>query len=252
MPPSADPPFEPNQQGVSLDKLAEAFAQVMRADRPPAEQSPPQAAEPAATAADSGAARAAPPTAGQPIEPALPPQTAEDDSCPISPRSILEAMLFVGNRSNEPLSARQAAELMRDVTADEIPPLVAELNRRYQAESAPYCIASGSHGYRLVLRREFHPLRYGRIREARLSQAAIDVLALVAYQQPVTGEQIQRLRSKPSKHVLSHLLRRGLLRIERPEASRRAPHYYTTDRFLRLFHLGSLDDLPRSEEAGPP
>ena len=81
----------------------------------------------------------------------------------------------MGNRNNEPLSARQAAELMRDVTADEIPPLVAELNRRYQAESAPYCIASGSHGYRLVLRREFHPLRYGRIREARLSQAAIDV-----------------------------------------------------------------------------
>ncbi len=246
MSPSADPPFEPNQQGVSLEKLAEAFAQVMRVERRPAEEPPAQTAEPAAAAIDSGAAEAAPPTARQPAE------TAEDDSCPISPRSILEAMLFVGNRNNEPLSVRQAAELMRDVTADEIPPLVAELNRRYQAEAAPYSIASGRHGYQLVLRREFHPLRYGRIREARLSQAAIDVLALVAYQQPITGEQIQRLRSKPSKHVLSHLVRRGLLRIERPEASRRTPNYYTTDRFLRLFNLGSLDDLPRSEEAGPP
>jgi segregation and condensation protein B len=247
MPPSADPPFEPNQQGVSLEKLAEAFAQVMRADnRPPGE--PPPAAE----ADGSEAAEATPATARQPIEAALPAETAEEDSCPISPRSILEAMLFVGNRNNEPLSAARAAELMRDVTADEIPPLVAELNRRYQTDSAPYSIASDRAGYRLALRREFHPLRYGRIREARLSQAAIDVLALVAYQQPITGEQIRRLRSKPTNHVLAHLVRRGLLRMERPEPNRRTPHYYTTDRFLRLFNLASLDDLPRSEEAGPP
>ena len=58
MPPSADPPFEPNQQGVSLDKLAEAFAQVMRAERPPAEEPAAPTAEPAAAAADSGAAEA--------------------------------------------------------------------------------------------------------------------------------------------------------------------------------------------------
>jgi segregation and condensation protein B len=250
VPPSADPPFEPIQQGVSLEKLAEAFAQVMRVEHRPAEPPPDQSGEPAAGA--SGAVEAAPPTIDRPIEPALPVQTAEEDSCPISPRSILEAMLFVGNRTNEPLSASRAAELMRDVTADEIPPLVAELNRRYQAESAPYYIAGDGAGYRLVLRREFHPLRYGRIREARLSQAAIDVLALVAYQQPITGEQIHRLRSRPSSHVLAHLVRRGLLRLERPEPNRRTPHYYTTDRFLRLFNLASLDDLPRSEEAGPP
>jgi segregation and condensation protein B len=250
MSPTADPPFEPNQQGVSLEKLAEAFAQVMRADHRPAAEAPP-IGEPAAEATEGGAAER-PPTIDQPIEALSAAQTAEDDPCPISPRSILEAMLFVGNRDGEPLSAVRAAQLMRDVTADEIPPLVAELNGRYQAGAAPYYIASDRHGYRLELRREFHPLRYGRLREARLSQAAIDVLALVAYRQPLTGLEIERLRSKPSNHVLVHLVRRGLLRLERPEKSRRAPHYYTTDRFLRLFHLASLDDLPRSEEAGPP
>ena len=132
---------------------------------------------------------------------------------------------------------------------------MAELNRRYDADGAPYHIVGEGDGYRLALRDEFHPLRnrfYGRIREARLSQAAIDVLALVAYQQPITGEQIRRLRGRPSSHVLAHLVRRGLLRIERPEPNRRTPHYYTTDRFLRLFNLASLDDLPRSEESGPP
>ena len=81
---------------------------------------------------------------------------------------------------------------------------------------------------------------------------AIDVLALVAYQQPLTGEKIHRLRGKPSSHILSHLVRRGLLRIERPAAKRRTPHYHTTERFLQLFNLQSLDDLPRSEDSGPP
>ena len=176
------------------------------------------------------------------------------DPCPICPRSILEAMLFVGNRDNRPLSPARAAELMRDVAPDEIPPLVDELNARYAAVGAPYRIVGHGDGYRLTLSDEFNPLRnrfYGRIREARLSQAAIDVLALVAYQQPLSGEQMGRLRGKPSSHVLAHLVRRGLLRIERPEAKRRTPHYFTTDRFLRLFNLQSLDDLPRSADAGP-
>jgi segregation and condensation protein B len=160
-------------------------------------------------------------------------------------------MLFVGNRENQPLSPRRAAELMRDVEVDEIPALVEELNRRYNEAAAPYQIVGEGDGYRLTLRDEFHSVRnrfYGRVREARLSQAAIDVLALVAYQQPVTSEQIHRQRGKPSRHVLAHLVRRGLLKIQRPDKQRRTPHYSTTERFLSLFNLQSLDDLPRSED----
>ena len=161
----------------------------------------------------------------------------------------------MGNRENRPLSAARAADLMRDVEPDEIPALVDELNRSYEARGAACRIASEGDGYRLVLCRELHGLRdrlYGRLREAKLSQAAIDVLALVAYRQPLTGEKISHLRGRPSSHVLAHLVRRGLLRIERPETKPRMPHYYTTDRFLQLFNLGSLADLPRSEDAGPP
>ena len=73
-----------------------------------------------------------------------------DDACPINPRTILEAMLFVGNRDNEPLSPRRAAELMRDVEADEIPSLVAELNRRYDGDGLPYHIVGEGDGYRLA------------------------------------------------------------------------------------------------------
>ena len=174
-----------------------------------------------------------------------------EDACPISPLSILEAMLFVGNRDNRPLSANKAADLMRDVSADEIPSLVEALNRRYAADNCPYSIVGEGDGYRLALRQTHSALRnrfYGRIHEARLSQAAIDILAVVAYQQPISGDRISRLRGKPSSHILAQLVRRGLLRIERPEGKRRTNLYCTTERFLRLFNLQTLDDLPRSED----
>ena len=160
-------------------------------------------------------------------------------------------MLFVGNRESRSLSAVRAAGLMRGVEPEEIAGLVGELNRRYAANGCPYHVASEGGGYRLTLRKAFHPLRnrfYGRVREARLSQAAIDVLAIVAYQQPLTSEKVGRLRGKPSSHLLAQLVRRGLLRIERRQAKRRTAQYFTTDRFLELFGLQSLDDLPQSEE----
>ena len=135
-----------------------------------------------------------------------------------------------------------------------MPGLVRDLNRGYAAGGCPYEIVGEGDGYRLVLRREHDALRnrfFGRIRETRLSQPAIDVLALVAYQQPITAEQVRQQRDKPSSHILAHLVRRGLLRIERPDPKRRTAHYHTTDRFSKLFNLQSLDDLPRSEDAAP-
>jgi segregation and condensation protein B len=118
-------------------------------------------------------------------------------------------MLFVGDRDNRPLTAARAAELMRGVDAGEIHGLVQELNRRYKQSGCPYFVAEDSDGYRITLRKPFHPLReqfYGRVREARLSQAAIDVLAIVAYQQPLSAEQISAVRGTPSSAVLSQLV----------------------------------------------
>ena len=244
---SPEPPFEPQPQGISLDELAEAFAQVMGPQ--------PQPSSDAATAENDLPSTTEPDDRPEPdAQSPTSEQVAEEDPCPISPRSIFEAMLFVGDRDNQPLTPARAAELMRGVSSDEIPVLVDDLNKSYVARGATYRIVGEAAGYRLTLCGEFRPLRnrfYGRIREARLSQAAIDVLALVAYEQPITGEKIGQLRGRPSRHVLSHLVRRGLLRIERPDPKRRTPHYYTTDRFMKLFNLQSLDDLPHSEDAVP-
>jgi segregation and condensation protein B len=160
-------------------------------------------------------------------------------------------MLFVGSPANEPLSVARVAELMRGVEPEEVPDLVAELNHRYAADGCPYQIVSEESGYRLVLREEFHGVRdrlYGRVRETRLSPAAIDVLSLLAYRQPLSAEEIGQLRGQPSNHLLTQLVRRQLLRLERPEAPGERPLYYTTARFLKLFGLESLADLPQVED----
>jgi segregation and condensation protein B len=237
------------QEGISLDELAQAFAQVMGVA--------PHRKSDGDLEADSNVLedKSLEEDDSIKLQPAIvvehTPAPPQEDTCPVSPLTILEAMFFVGNHENKPLTALKAAELMRDVAAEEIPTLVDELNHRYDINNCPYHIVGEGNGYRLILRKNHSAIRnkfYGRIREARLSQAAIDVLAIVAYRQPLASEQVNRLRGKPSTHILAQLVRRGLLKIKRPESKPRTPQYYTTDRFLRLFNLQSLDDLPRSEE----
>ncbi|MFO0914603.1 MAG: SMC-Scp complex subunit ScpB [Pirellulales bacterium] len=185
--------------------------------------------------------------------PALPGSRLErevDVRCPISPRSIAEAILFVGHPENQPLSSRLMAALMRGVSPAEVDQLVEELNANYLAEQAPYEIAVVAGGFMLQLRPEYSRLRnklYGRVREARLSQAAIEVLALVAYNQPVGRERIDQLRGKPSGALLSQLVRRDLLSVERSTERPREMVYRTTERFLDIFGLDSLDDLPQAD-----
>ncbi len=184
-------------------------------------------------------------------EPAVAAEDDEQDAVEVSPRSILEAMLFVGRPDNAPLTSRQVASLMRGVEPDEVDQLVEQLNAEYAAHGAPYEIVSVGAGYRLVLRESFYPIRdklYGRVRQAKLSQAAVEVLAIVAYNQPITAEELNKLRGTASGAILSQLVRRQLLRLERPEQKPRTPRYYTTERFLELFGLASLQDLPRSQE----
>ncbi len=172
----------------------------------------------------------------------------DDQGCEITPRSILEAILFVGHPLSEPLSGQQIAGLMRGVTTDEVDELVRELNETYTTEAAPYRIHSHGAGYLLELREEFAPLRdkfYGRIKEVRLTQWAIDVLAIVAYNQPITLQEIDRIRGRPSGGILSQLVRREILAYERAEVKGAKPTYRTAERFLDLYGLESLDDLPQ-------
>ncbi len=178
-------------------------------------------------------------------------QLAAPDAPPPDPKSILEAMLFVGHPENEPLTSGEVASLVRGVSPAETDELIRELNADYDAHDAPYHIVSEGAGYRLMLREEFDRVRlkfHGRIREARLSQCAIEVLSIVAYNQPITVDEVNRLRNAQSGGFLTQLVRRQILRIERPPEKPRRPLYHTTDRFLHLFRLTSLDELPQTTQ----
>ncbi|MCL2303723.1 MAG: SMC-Scp complex subunit ScpB [Planctomycetaceae bacterium] len=180
------------------------------------------------------------------------PTVAETENIELSPLSILEAMLFVGDKENRHLTAPRASEFMRNVTPDEITQWVAVLNERYAAMNCPYTILQEDQGLRLTLRDDFESVRtrfYGRIKEARLNQSAIDVLSIVAYRQPITADEVQKIRKQPSSTILSQLVRRDLLSLERDtQEKRRITYYRTTERFLQLFGLESLDELPITEE----
>ena len=165
----------------------------------------------------------------------------------VSPKSILEAMLFVGDRENKPLFLKNACELIRNVSEMEAVEILADLNERYYHNGAPYKIVPDQGGYRFVLLSKYDRLleRFsGKTKEFRLSQTAIDVLALVAYRQPITLADILDVRPSAS-NVVSQLLKRDLISIEKQVIDKKkVPVYRTTTRFLKLFNLSSLDELP--------
>ncbi|MBI1913872.1 MAG: SMC-Scp complex subunit ScpB [Planctomycetes bacterium] len=160
---------------------------------------------------------------------------------------ILEAMLFVGGA---PLTAVRACDAIRGLSPDEFQQAIDLLERNYRSQGRPYTIQLQEQGYVLTLRPRYAGIRerlYGGPREARLSPAAVDVLSLVAYQQPATRQEIDSLRGADSGAVLRQLVRHGLVALQRGHDDREA-HYVTTQRFLELFHLRSLEDLPQTQD----
>jgi segregation and condensation protein B len=218
----------PRESTLSLNRLREAFASMLGQPDARKSESKPNEKQPAAARAAS-------------LQSSVP--------CEVNPRSIAEAMLFVGRPDNGAWSSRELAAVMRGVSPSEIDDAVGSLNTQYDVDGAPYFIEQSSGGYRLILRPQFERMRdkfYGRVKEARLSPAAIEVLSVVAYYQPATVDELNELRGSPCGSALSTLVRRKLIHVERPGDGE--PLYSTTDSFLKLFGLESLAELPRSEE----
>jgi segregation and condensation protein B len=180
--------------------------------------------------------------AADPVEAALPQR--------ISARSVVEAAVFVGG---EPLTTKKLCYMFRgDYELDFIDEAISDLNRQYLKENRPYEIRLGEGGYRMLLRTEYERVR-NRVfgigpREVKLSQEVLEVLALVAYRQPITQAQIEKLGKANPGALLRQLLRRELISIERDPENPKQVKYVTTKRFLSLFGLGKLDELPQADE----
>jgi segregation and condensation protein B len=178
---------------------------------------------------------------------AAPEHSEASEAPPPLPR-LIEALLFVGG---PPLTAVRAAEVVRGLTADSFDQVIAALNRDYRAQGRPYRVRPRDQGYELVLRPRFRTVLerlHGSTKEARLSPPALDTLALVAYRQPLTPQEVESLRGGESAGLLRQLVRLGLVAVRRQSEEPKAVVYVTTSRFLQLFGLRSLDDLPRTQD----
>jgi segregation and condensation protein B len=177
---------------------------------------------------------------------ALPP---EEPATPPSPLRIIEALLFVGGAA---LTANRAREILRGLSEDAFDDAIGQLNADYRRQARPYSIQPQGHGWVLTLKPKYRHVvekLYGGVREARLSTGAIDVLALVAYRQPVTKPDVDSWRGADSGALLRQLVRRGLIQIMPLHADKpKEVAYATTERFLEMFGLQSLDDLPKTHD----
>jgi segregation and condensation protein B len=155
-------------------------------------------------------------------------------------------MLFVGGH---PLAAGTACAAVRGLSSERFLIAIDALARRYRQQRRPYAIQARDGGFVLVVTPSHRGLRdrlFGGPREARLSQPALDALSVVAYRQPVGKAEVDAIRGMDSGAILRQLVRLGLIAVQhRAEAGSRAVRYGTAPRFLQLFNLTSLDELPR-------
>ena len=163
-------------------------------------------------------------------------------------RRIVEALIL---SSPEPISAARLAEMIPYCDAGQAKDLVNELNTEYVEQDRSFEIWEVAGGYQLRTRAEFsgYLQKLQRERALRLSQAALETLAVVAYRQPVTRAEIEEVRGVDAGATVKSLLERHLIRIAgQREVPGRPMLYGTTRRFLEVFGLERLKDLPTLRE----
>lgn len=164
----------------------------------------------------------------------------------------LEAVLFL---AREPLTSRKLAQLTGLADGTEARTLVRALNRLYDAEGRAFRAVEVAGGFQLMSRPQFAPwLRrlHSAPVEVRLSAPAMETLAVIAYRQPVLRAAIEAIRGVQCGEILRQLMERDLVKIAgRSDELGRPFLYGTTRRFLRVFGLRGLDELPRHEWFAP-
>lgn len=166
-------------------------------------------------------------------------------------RGALEAMLLV---SSDPVSAPALASIL-SITPGECASLLAELQVEYQEKNRGIQLREVAGGWRLFTHPAFHEQVEALVLSwdtQRLSQAALETLAVIAYHQPVTREMVKGIRGVNSDGVISSLVDKGLVReLGRDPQHGQAIIYGTTSAFLEKFGLRSTKDLPDLEQFAP-
>lgn len=170
--------------------------------------------------------------------------------------NIIESLIFA---SDEPIAASEITKAIKNIDGDDIDinpkdveETVSQLNEKYKQIESSFEIVKIANGYSYATRPEFSKyLGYLSTEKSkrRLSQAALETLAIIAYKQPITKPEIESLRGVNSDYMINTLLEKNLITIKgRAETIGRPLLYSTTEEFLKYFGLNNLEDLPKPRE----
>jgi segregation and condensation protein B len=163
--------------------------------------------------------------------------------------AVVEALLFA---SDEPLGIAAFQKVLEDLSPAEIRDALAALRAEYDDTPRGFTLLEVAGGFVLCTKESWAPwvekLMKGR-RRVRLSRAALETVAVIAYKQPIAGSEIERIRGVDASSVLATLLERDLVMIKGRGPGPGKPLLYgTTQEFLNYFGLNKLADLPRLDE----
>lgn len=160
----------------------------------------------------------------------------------------IQAILFAAGEPLELKRLAQAVGLDSEQAAEELK----RINEGYRAAALPFRLVRLDDSVQMCTEPEYAPLIRETLairRNAPLSQAAFEVLAIVAYNQPVTRAFVEQVRGVDSSGVMNALVEKGLIEeAGRMELPGRPICYQTTENFLRCFSLSSLEELPHIEQ----
>ncbi len=161
-------------------------------------------------------------------------------------RKALECILFVATK---PLPLEEIARILQ-IPLDEALMLLNELAVDYERRSG-LAVVEVAGGWRMLTRSEFshYISRLHPPQRSRLSRGSLEVLAIIAYHQPITRPEIEQLRGVDSSSAIQSLLEHGLIQVVGYKETVGRPRLYaTTQKFLELFGLRSLEELPPLRE----
>ncbi len=170
--------------------------------------------------------------------------------------SVIEALIFA---SDEVITAGEIINAIRkidgediDITSEDVETCIDSLNEKYKQTEASFRIIKIAGGFSFSTKPDYAKyLGYLSTEKSkrRLSQAALETLAIIAYKQPITKPEIESIRGVNSDYMINTLLEKNLITIKgRAETIGRPLLYNTTDEFLKYFGLNKISDLPKPRE----
>lgn len=162
---------------------------------------------------------------------------------------IIEALIFA---SDTPLPVRKIKEILEKDSEKEVKRVISSLQEKYLKNNSPLEIVEVAGGYQIVTRAEYASWikKLYRSRAAgHLTQRALETMAIIAYKQPITRQEVEGIRGVNSDGVIKTLMERNLITVSgRVKAPGNPLLYSTTKTFLEYFGLKSIKDLPKLKE----